>query len=222
MSTVNSATSSDVIAKLQKNTAAATSKTTDAQSNFLKLLTEQLKNQDPLSPMDNAQMTSQLAQISTVDGIEKLNTTLTAMLSGSQSGEAVQAAALVGKGVMVGGSSLTLAGSKAYGGFELASAADKVTVTIKDSNGLEVRKLELGDAEAGISNFAWDGLTSSGAQAVDGKYTMSVSATRGDTDLKPTALQLSTVNSVLRTSSGTVSLDVGGSLVSLADIKQIL
>lgn len=222
MSTVNSATSSDVIAKLQKNTAASTSKTTDAQSNFLKLLTEQLKNQDPLSPMDNAQMTSQLAQISTVDGIEKLNTTLTAMLSGSQSGEAVQAAALVGKGVMVGGSSLTLAGSKAYGGFELASAADKVTVTIKDSNGLEVRKLELGDAEAGISNFAWDGLTSSGAQAVDGKYTMSVSATRGDTDLKPTALQLSTVNSVLRTSSGTVSLDVGGSLVSLADIKQIL
>jgi len=222
MSTVNSATSSDVIAKLQKNTAASTSKTTDAQSNFLKLLTEQLKNQDPLSPMDNAQMTSQLAQISTVDGIEKLNTTLTAMLSGSQSSEAVQAAALVGKGVMVGGSSLTLAGSKAYGGFELASAADKVTVTIKDSNGLEVRKLELGDAEAGISNFAWDGLTSSGAQAVDGKYTMSVSATRGDTDLKPTALQLSTVNSVLRTSSGTVSLDVGGSLVSLADIKQIL
>lgn len=222
MSTVNSATASDVVAKLQKNTAASTSKTTDAQTNFLKLLTEQLKNQDPLSPMDNAQMTSQLAQISTVDGIEKLNTTLTAMLSGSQSGEAVQAAALVGKGVMVGGSSLTLAGSKAYGGFELASAADKVTVTIKDSNGLEVRKLELGDAEAGISNFAWDGLTSSGAQAVDGKYTMSVSATRGDTDLKPTALQLSTVNSVLRTSSGTVSLDVGGSLVSLADIKQIL
>ena len=222
MSTVNSATASDVVAKLQKNTAASTSKTTDAQTNFLKLLTEQLKNQDPLSPMDNAQMTSQLAQISTVDGIEKLNTTLTAMLSGSQSGEAVQAAALVGKGVMVGGSNLTLAGSKAYGGFELASAADKVTVTIKDSNGLEVRKLELGDAEAGISNFAWDGLTSSGAQAVDGKYTMSVSATRGDTDLKPTALQLSTVNSVLRTSSGTVSLDVGGSLVSLADIKQIL
>ena len=222
MSTVNSTTASDVVAKLQKNTAAATSKTTDAQTNFLKLLTEQLKNQDPLSPMDNAQMTSQLAQISTVDGIEKLNTTLTAMLSGSQSSEAVQAAALVGKGVMVGGSSLTLAGSKAYGGFELASAADKVTVTIKDSNGLEVRKLELGDAEAGISNFAWDGLTSSGAQAVDGKYTMSVSATRGDTDLKPTALQLSTVNSVLRTSSGTVSLDVGGSLVSLADIKQIL
>jgi len=222
MSTVNSASSADVIASLQKTAAASTSKTTDAQSRFLKLLTEQLKNQDPLSPMDNAQMTSQLAQISTVDGIEKLNTTLTALLDGSQSSDAVQAAALVGKGVMVEGKALTLSGGKAYGGIELASAADKVTVTIKDANGLEVRKLELGDAEAGISNFAWDGLTTSGAQAVDGKYTMSVSATRGDTDLKPTALQLSTVNSVMRTSSGSVSLDVGGSIVKLTDIKQIL
>ncbi len=222
MSTVNSASSADVIASLQKTAAASTSKTTDAQGRFLKLLTEQLKNQDPLSPMDNAQMTSQLAQISTVDGIEKLNTTLTALLDGSQSSDAVQAAALVGKGVMVEGKALTLSGGKAYGGIELASAADKVTVTIKDANGLEVRKLELGDAEAGISNFAWDGLTASGAQAVDGKYTMSVSATRGDTDLKPTALQLSTVNSVMRTSSGSVSLDVGGSIVKLTDIKQIL
>jgi len=222
MSTVNSASSADVIASLQKAAAASTSKTTDAQGRFLKLLTEQLKNQDPLSPMDNAQMTSQLAQISTVDGIEKLNTTLTALLDGSQSSDAVQAAALVGKGVMVEGKALTLSGGKAYGGIELASAADKVTVTIKDANGLEVRKLELGDAEAGISNFAWDGLTASGAQAVDGKYTMSVSATRGDTDLKPTALQLSTVNSVMRTSSGSVSLDVGGSIVKLTDIKQIL
>jgi flagellar hook assembly protein FlgD len=82
-----------------------------------------------------------------VDGIEKLNTTLTALLDGSQSSDAVQAAALVGKGVMVEGKALTLSGGKAYGGIELASAADKVTVTIKDANGLEVRKLELGDAE---------------------------------------------------------------------------
>ncbi|MBP8132895.1 MULTISPECIES: flagellar hook assembly protein FlgD [Zoogloea] len=222
MSTVNSTTSADVISSLQKSSTAA-AKTDDAQSRFLKLLTEQLKNQDPLNPMDNAQMTSQLAQISTVSGIDKLNTTLTSMLENSQSGDVLQAAALVGKGVTVAGNELTLTSSKAYGGFELPSAADKVTVTVKDANGLEVRKMELGDYDAGIYNFAWDGLTTSGAQAVDGKYTMSVTATRGDTALKPVALQLSTVNSVLRTSSGGVSLDVGsGGLVSLSDIKQIL
>lgn len=225
MSTVNStssSTSAEVIAALQKSSTASTSSTADSQSKFLKLLTEQLKNQDPMNPVDNAQMTSQLAQINMVDGIDKLNTTLASLVEGSQSGEAMQAAALVGKGVMVGGSSLSLSGGKAYGGFELTSPADKVTVTIKDSNGLEVRKLELGDYDAGVFNFGWDGTTASGAQAADGKYTISVAATRGDTSLKPTALTLSTVNSVLRTASGSVSLDVGGSLVGLADIKQIL
>lgn len=223
MSTVNSTTSADVIAALQKSSTSSTSKTDEAQSRFLKLLTEQLKNQDPLNPMDNAQMTSQLAQISTVDGISKLNTTLTALLQDSQSGEAMQAAALVGKGVMVEGKALTLSGSKAYGGFELTSAADKVTVTIKDSGGTEVRKMELGAFDAGVFNFAWDGKTTNGTQAVDGKYTMSVTATRGSDDVKPIALQLTTVNSVLRTSKGEVSLDVGsGNLVSLTDIKQIL
>lgn len=223
MSTVNSTTSADVIAALQKSSASSTSKTDEAQSRFLKLLTEQLKNQDPLNPMDNAQMTSQLAQISTVDGIAKLNTTLTALLQDSQSNEAMQAAALVGKGVMVEGKSLTLSGSKAYGGFELTSAADKVTVTIKDSAGTEVRKMELGSFDAGVFNFAWDGKATNGTQAVDGKYTMTVTATRGSDDVKPIALQLTTVNSVLRTSKGEVSLDVGsGNLVSLTDIKQIL
>lgn len=221
MSSVNSATSAEVIANLQKSSAAT--KTDDSQSRFLKLLTEQLKNQDPLSPMDNAQMTSQLAQISTVSGIDKLNTTLSTMLQSSQSGDVLQAAALVGKGVMVPGKEMTLTGGKAYAGFELTGAADRVTVSIKDANGLEVQSLELGDAQAGVHNFAWDGLSKSGALAADGKYTISVTATQGSTDLKPTALALSTVNSVLRSGSGSVSLDVGtGSLVTLADIKQIL
>ena len=103
MSTVNSATSSEVINNLQKTSSSGSPKAMEmgTQSSFLRLLTEQLKNQDPLSPMDNAQMTSQLAQISTVDGLGKLNTTLSTLLESSQSGEAMQAAALVGKGVMV-------------------------------------------------------------------------------------------------------------------------
>ena len=223
MSTVGSATSAEVIAALQKNTASTASKTDAAQSRFLTLLTEQLKNQDPLNPVGNAQMTSQMAQIETVNGLEKLNTTLATLLANSQSGEVLQAAALVGKGVMVNGNGLSLtSGSKTYGGFELPTAADKVTVTIKDSNGLEVRKLELGAADAGVHNFAWDGLSASGAQAATGKYSISVAATRGDTTLKPVALQIATVNSVLRSSSGSVSLDVGSGVVSLADIKQIL
>ena len=124
---------------------------------------------------------------------------------------------------MVSGNGLSLSGGKAYGGFELTSPADKVSVTIKDSNGLEVRTLELGDYDAGVFNFAWDGLTNNGSKAVDGSYSLAVKATRGDTSLSPTALQLGSVNSVLRTSAGSVSIDVGGGkLVTLSDIKQIL
>lgn len=230
MSTVNSTssststTSSDFINSLQTRKTTSTTSTDDAQAKFLKLLTEQLKNQDPLNPTDNAQMTSQMAQINMVDGIDKLNSTLNTLLSNSQSNDVLEATALVGKNVMVSGSSLSLtSGSKTYGGVELPSAADKVTVSIKDANGLEVRKLELGAHQSGVLDFVWDGLNNSGTAAATGKYSFSVTATQGTNTLKATPLQLTTVNSVLRTSTGGVSLDVGGtSPVSMSDIKQIL
>ncbi|MCK7498302.1 MAG: hypothetical protein MZW92_52395 [Comamonadaceae bacterium] len=107
----------------------------DLQNRFLTLLTAQIRNQDPLNPLDNSQMTSQLAQISTVDGIERLNATLQALMSNSNESSAVQAAALVGHGVLVPGSGLRLDQGVALGGIELAEPADRVRVSIKDSNG---------------------------------------------------------------------------------------
>ncbi|MBI3096020.1 MAG: flagellar hook assembly protein FlgD [Rhodocyclales bacterium] len=197
------------------------SATTDAQNRFLRLLTTQLKNQDPLNPMDNAQMTSQLAQISTVDGIEKLNATLQKLLSSSVDSEAMQAAALVGHQVMVAGSGLTLGDAGAVGGLELKSAADQVSVTIKDSNGIVMRTLELGDLDAGMHNFAWDGKTDGGAQAVNGSYSISILAKRGSEKLEVTPLELAGVTSINRSSQG-VTLDLGQlGLAKLSDVKQI-
>jgi len=85
------------------NNSAAPAKSTaeDLSSNFLTLLVAQLKNQDPTNPMDNAQLTSQLAQINTVSGIEKLNTTLGSISGQINSNQSVQATALIGHGVMV-------------------------------------------------------------------------------------------------------------------------
>ena len=97
----------------------STDSTDSAQDRFLKLLTAQLKNQDPLNPLDNAQMTSQLAQISTVDGITKLNATMQAMLNNSSDSQTLQAAALVGHAVLVPGSSLTLSKGQAVGGVDM-------------------------------------------------------------------------------------------------------
>ena len=205
-----------------KSAATKSSSASEAQDRFLKLLTTQLRNQDPLNPLDNAQMTSQMAQISTVSGIEKLNATLQTLMSDSQDAQSAQAASLVGHSVMVPGSALLLSNSAAVGGIELASAADDVKVTIKDSNGIAVRTVSLGKLEAGIQNFVWDGKTDSGAQAADGNYTVSVAAKLKDTTVTASTLSLGLVRSIIRGSNGLL-VDVGslGSVV-LDDVKQIL
>jgi flagellar basal-body rod modification protein FlgD len=201
---------------------AQTSQMSGAEDRFLKLLTTQLKNQDPLNPLDNAQMTSQLAQISTVSGIEKLNATLQLMLQGSQEAQTTQAASLVGHGVLVPGSGLVLTSGSAVGGIELSAAADNVTVTIKDSHGLPVRTLALGEMEAGVHNFTWNGLTDSGAQAVDGSYSIDIAAKQGTDSVTASALNLGVVRSVIRGSTG-FSLDVGSfGTYTMDDVKQII
>lgn len=194
----------------------------EGQDRFLKLLTTQLKNQDPLNPMDNAQMTSQLAQISTVDGINKLNATLEKLVGSQQGSEALQAAALVGRDVLVDGKNLRIAGAGASAGIELAAAADNVAVTIVDANGLTVRTLSLGKLDAGTHRFDWDGKSGSGAQVADGAYTMNVQALKGNAAVVAGPLQISRVASVIRETSG-VSLDLGAQgRIGLADVKEIL
>lgn len=199
-----------------------TSVINEAENRFLTLLTTQLKNQDPLNPLDNAQLTSQLAQISTVNGIEKLNATLQTLLSGMQDSQAMDAASLVNHGVLVPGTTMTLGEKGAVGGFELATAADEVSVNIKDANGLVVRTLSLGAQAAGIHPFVWDGKADSGAQAATGNYSYSISAKNGTTTSTPSALAYGLVQSVTRGSGG-LTLDVGTlGAFSMADVKQIL
>lgn len=193
----------------------------DSQDRFLKLLTTQLKNQDPLNPMDNAQMTSQLAQISTVDGIEKLNATMQKLLASSVDAEALQAAALVGHQVMVAGSGINLSESGAVGGIELSAAADSVVLSIKDLNGLLIRTIDLGALDAGAHNFAWDGKSDAGAQAVNGGYSVSAVAKRGSEKVDASPLELAGVVSINRSNQG-VTLDLGQfGLARMSDIKQI-
>jgi len=91
----------------------STDATDSGQDRFLTLLVAQMKNQDPLNPLDNAQVTSQLAQINTVNGIEKLNHTLTKLLESNQDTQALQAATVVGRQVLADGNGIVLAGATA-------------------------------------------------------------------------------------------------------------
>ena len=200
----------------------STSATEDTQNRFLKLLVTQLKNQDPLNPMDNAQMTSQLAQMSTVSGIEKLNATLNSFVDSAGTSQSMQAAAMIGKSVLVAGDKLTLANGAAYGGINLAGAADQVTLKILDQNGVVVQTTHLGAREAGVFNIGWDGMTDAETKAPDGTYTFSVEATRGGEKVAGAALHIGTVSALVRSGNGFL-LDLGAlGTVDFKNVQQIL
>ena len=200
---------------------------------FMTMLVTQLQNQDPLNPMDNAQMTSQLAQLQTVTGVNKLNTTLESLKASYQSSESLSATNLIGHGVLVEGDGVLLSKSQAIMGVELESAADKVQVVVVDkTTGKDVATLDLGAQEAGIVPVAWDGVADPGNLGADGKpvvladgqYTFRVVASRGGQELKDVkSLSFDSVASVTTNGKDGVKLNLPGTgAVSLADIKQVL
>ncbi len=226
MTTVNSAASGTSIADLMSTMNAKKAGTGDSvqadTDKFMTLLVTQLKNQDPLNPLDNAQVTSQMAQLSTVTGIDKLNATLQALQGSYQASQSLQAASLIGRGVLMSGSNIALADGKAVFGLEMAEPADNVVVTIRNSAGTAVRSMNLGAMEAGIAPLAWDGKTDSGAAAANGNYTFDITAVRGGDKVSATALNYGDVLSVTTGAQG-VSVNVsGGNSVKLADIRQII
>jgi flagellar basal-body rod modification protein FlgD len=200
----------------------ATPVTNEAQDRFLKLLVTQLQNQDPLNPMDNAELTSQMAQISTVNGIEKLNATLQSMATSFNAGQSLQATAMIGHGVFVPGSTLQLESGAAPFGVDLPQAADSVTVNIRDGSGQVVHKVDLGPQPAGVLGVQWDGVTDSGADAAPGSYSFSVEAVQGGEKIDATALALGMVSGVTQGKDG-VALKVNGlGTVALADVRQVI
>jgi flagellar basal-body rod modification protein FlgD len=222
MTTVQSTTSSSASAATTASSVTSTSSAEDTQNQFLTLLVAQLKNQDPLNPVDNAEMTSELAQMSTVSGIEKLNTTLNSLVDSLGDTQAMQASEMIGKTVLVPGSNLTLSSGKAYGGVELSGDADQVTVSILNSSGKVVQTEDLGAQKAGNVTFSWDGATASGTTATDGAYTFKVTAVQGTSTVTAKALQYGTVSALSRTASG-FQLDLGSlGKVAFDDVQQVL
>ncbi len=193
----------------------------ETQNRFLALLVAQMKNQDPLNPLDNAEVTSQMAQLSTVQGIEDMNKNLQAMSASLGTNQMSQAASLIGRAVLVPGNTTSPAQLDNVMGFELSRPADKVTVSIQDAAGATVRKLTLGSRDAGVNVLAWDGLTDTGTAAAAGNYSFKVDAVQGGKAVDYTALNLGTVNSVSQNSQGVQLNLAGNTSVGYADIRQI-
>lgn len=220
--------SSSVLSTMNSSTTTTESSSSSAdelQDQFLTLLTTELQNQDPTDPMDNSEMVTQLAQISTISSIEEVTTTLEGISSQLSASESLQASALVGNGVLIDGNTIQVASGVANTfGVTLASDADSVTVTIKDSNGTVVRTLDEGDMSAGTQALSWDGLEDDGTTAADGAYTFSITATADNVAVTSTALKYALVTGVTTNSSNEVALDLGGvnENVALSDISLVL
>ncbi len=221
MSTVNTQTVDPALMATMNRSSTTKSVAQEAQDKFMTLLVTQMKNQDPLNPLDNAQVTSQLAQLSTVTGIDKLNDTMTALSANYQNSQSMQAANMIGHGVVVPGSSVELKDGKSVLGFDLPQSADTVKVLIRDSAGSVVRTLVNKNMSQGLNSLTWDGKNENGTSLTNGNYQFSVEAISGDQKLAPTSLSFGMVSSVSIGSQGAkLSVSNVGEF-SMSEVRQV-
>lgn len=202
----------------------------DIMNDFMTLLLTQIQHQDPLNPMDNHELTSQLAQISTVAGIEQLDQTLKGITEQIDTNQVLLASGLIGQAVLVPGDKVQVAvddSGQVHStpfGIELGQAADNVKITITSASGEVINQHELGAVDAGVHSFIWDGKDSEGQQVTEGSYRVSVEATSGDKAIAVETLNYAVVGGITPVQNGGVRLDLGAvyGQVELSDIRQIL
>jgi flagellar basal-body rod modification protein FlgD len=194
--------------------AATSTSTTDlatTQDRFLKLLVAQLNNQDPMNPMDNAAMTSQMAQINTVTGLQQVNDTLKNM-------SMLQSGSMVGHDILIAGNTLNINSGVVGGAIDLPSAANSVKVNILSPDQQVVGTVDLGAAAAGRQLFQWDASAYTGSVPL----TFEVAATNGSTVLATTSLARDRVMSV-GSDAGVMSVQLEGhNTVAYSAVKAIL
>ncbi|MFZ4743764.1 MAG: hypothetical protein EBR17_00265 [Betaproteobacteria bacterium] len=149
----------------------------DLSQNFLKMLTVQLQNQDPLNPMDNAAMTSQLASLNTVDGINKLNTAVNSLVAQMQSANFMNLSSSVGKTALAAGSKVYYSGNDVSMAAKLDTPASSLNAVIRNSNGQVVSQFDFGTTASGVSDFIWDGADDAGNKVSPGLYSLELTAT---------------------------------------------
>lgn len=208
----NSGTTSTTGTTLNNKTDTSKTGTTNMDvSDFLSLMTAQLKNQDPFQPVDNTQMVAQMAQFSSLSGITEMSSTLKSIASQLGTSTLNDAIGYVGKTVLVEGST---AYPRTSGGLAGAVALQKdatnVTVTIKDQAGNTLKTIQMGKETAGAVAWDWDGTTDSGEPAGDGPFNVSVSANDGTGNVKAAALVWAPVSAVSMGSDGKPLLSVTG------------
>lgn len=211
-----------IVSKTATSTSNSTGQTTLGQADFLKLMTAQLQNQDPFSPVDNTQMIAQMAQFSQLSGITEMSTTLKAIADKLDATTPSEAMAYVGKTVLTQGDvAYGRTSGGIAGGIQLPADATSVKVTITSADGEVLKTIDLGAQKAGTLSYDWDGKTDGGADAGSGPFKIGVSAKAGDASVAATPLVWAPVQSVSTTTGKTVLTLPGIGEVPASDILQI-
>jgi len=195
----------------------------ETQDNFMKMLLAQIQNQDPLSPQDPSQMTSQLTQLNMAGGIEKLNTSISSMLNQVSAQSFLNDSSLIGYSVLAPGSMLSLAtvGSTDFG-IQMSADSTKTTVSVMSADGKVVDEMSLGPLAQGLHKFAWDGVGSDGNRLEVGAYRLVVNGVDvGGAPVGSSLLTAGVVEGVGRGGTGSQLLMADGRTINLADVAQL-
>jgi flagellar basal-body rod modification protein FlgD len=191
---------------------------------FLNLMVTELTHQDPFKPMDNTELATQISQFAAVSGIEQLNGSFSGLSDSLLSDQALQAANLVGRDVLVPMSAGYLtSGGSISGVVGLSSSASDVTVRVTDMTGALVKEIKLGTQPQGEVNFSWDGLDASGEGVPAGQYLISAEASVDGETVAPYTLVEARVNSVSLGAPGQpMALNLDGlGTISFNDVAEI-
>ena len=193
------------------------------QNEFLKLMLAQLKNQDPFKAMDPSQFLGQLAQFSTVTGIQQMQDAFGTLSDSMRSSQVLDGSTMIGREVLVASEGATLqAEGSVHGAFDVPAGATGLTLNIRDANGTLVRHTAL-PAGTGLQEFSWDGTADNGARAAAGNYTFEAIATGGGRSESLEMLLSSRVTSVTIDPSTGLTLntqDLGPR--ALSDVRRVM
>jgi len=195
------------------------------QEQFLKLMITQFRNQDPFEPMENGAFLGQLAQFSTVSGIDDMSGSLSSLSDAMYANQALQASSMVGRSVLATGAEGTLApGAPLEGAVDLPFASSSAHVTVFDALGQPVREINLGNQQAGTVQFSWDGTMADGQVAPPGRYRFTAAVRNGTEELALATFVKTRVQSVAlsRDGSGASITTDSGDEISLTSIRAIM
>jgi flagellar basal-body rod modification protein FlgD len=193
-------------------------------NDFIALMTTQLKYQDPTNPQDSSAFVAQLAQFSSVSGIQEMNTSISSLLEQMRSSQAVNATALVGHGVLVQADKAVLTqGEQLSGEISTPTGASDIAVVVNDASGAVVRQFSV-PATSGTSTFTWDGLDDSGKAIAAGTYSIkAIANVYGTSTSVATALNSKVDSVTIDPADNSLVLNTNNlGSINLADVRRVL